>query len=249
MSSWSTLPRRRALIALLALAAVSPACAPPPGPTYVTAEAAPRDRTITVGGSARLELLPDEACIEMIIVARDVAMPKAHARLQEGVTPLLAELRASAGLVVEQGPVRYAPEYESDGHGGPSRLVRHAATAQINVRTKDFARIPDVVGRAAARGLDRVEVVFYSTAMVASKADLRKRALEAAHDKAKAMAETLGVTLGEVVTITEGDARTSSSVGAGNYLDRGAVDAAPDAPAPPGAIPLFTNVGVVYRVK
>lgn len=251
MSSPSILPTIRPLLALVITASWAPACAAPPaaGATYITAEAAPKERTITVGGSARLELVPDEACIEMTIVARDPAISKAHARLRQGVEPLLAELRKTAGLAVEQGAVRYAPEYESDGHGGPSRLVRHAATAQVNVRTHDFARIPEIVGRATEHGLDRVEVVFYSTSIVARKAEVRARALASAQEKARAMAESLGVSLGEVVTIHEGDARMSASVGVGNYLDRGSVDAAPDTPAPPGSIPLFTTVGVVYRVE
>lgn len=249
MSLWSRLFAVRNLALALALVLVGLGCAPAPSPVHVSTEPASRDRTITVSGSARLEVVPDEACIEMTLVGRDAAMPKAHQRLREGVGPLLAELKKIPGLVVEEGPTRYAPEYESDGHGGAARLVRHAASAQINVRTSDFGRIPDIVGRAASQGLDRVEVVLYSTTMVARKAELRARALELAQQKAQAMATALGVSLGEVVTITEGEARSSAAVGVTNYLDRGNVDAAPDAPAPPGAIPLFTSVGVVYRVK
>ncbi len=252
MSFWPSLSVRRSLklvFVLLCGGATLPGCAVPSTPTFISSDVAPRDRTITVGGTAKSELVPDEACIEMTLIARDGAMSKAHARLYESLTPALAELRATSGLIVEEGPIRYNPEYETDGHAGPPRLVRHAATAQVNVRTKDFGRIPEVVGRLAARGLDRVEVVFYATDMAAARADLRKRALEATHTKAKAMAETLGAELGEVITITEGDASMGRSIGTANYLDRGGVDAAPDAPAPPGAIPLFTTVGVVYRVK
>src|SRR5690242_189620 len=105
MSSWSTLRSARASLALLSLVALFPACAAPPGPTYVTAQAAARDRTITVGGTAKLELVPDEACIEMTIAAHDASMPKAHARLRSEVDPLLSELREAKALVVEPGAV------------------------------------------------------------------------------------------------------------------------------------------------
>ena len=54
------------------------------------------------------------------------------------------------------------------------------------MRTRDFAQIPDVIGRASARGLDRVNVVFYSTQVVSKKAEVRAHALEAAHEKARA---------------------------------------------------------------
>ena len=52
------------------------------------------------------------------------------------------------------------------------------------------------------------------------------------------MTRTLGVALGDVVNIVEGDTRTSASVNVSNYVERGAVDRASDVPAPPGAIPL-----------
>jgi uncharacterized protein YggE len=77
------------------------------------------------------------------------------------------------------------------------------------------------------------------------KAVVRVRALEAAREKARAMTEALG----DVVTIVEGDSHTNAAVGVGSYLERSAVDKAPDAPAPPGAIPLSTSVTVVYRLR
>lgn len=217
-------------------------------PTYITAHAAPAERTITVSGTARVELVPNEACIELTLASRDAEMPTAHARLSAGLTALLADLRADDTLRVEQGAVRYAPNYESDSLGR-SHIVGHVATAQVNVRTRDFGRIPDVVGHAAARGLDRVDVVFYATDLVARKAAVRTQALEAARAKAGSMAETLGVSLGDVVTITEGESRTNATIEVANYAAPATTDAVPDAPAPPGAIPLTMTVGVVYRLR
>ncbi len=217
-------------------------------PTYVTAHAAPTERTITVSGTARVELVPDEACIELTLASRDASMPTAHARLSAGLTALLAELRVDQALRVEQGAVRYAPNYESDGLGR-SHLVGHVASAQVNVRTRDFARIPDVVGRAAARGLDRVDVVFYATDLVARKAAVRTQALEAARAKAGAMADTLGVALGDVVTISEGESSTNARIEVANYAAHAVTDSVAGAPAPPGSIPLTMSVSVVYRLR
>jgi uncharacterized protein YggE len=218
------------------------------GPTYLPPPSNPAEHTITVGGSASVDLVPDEACVELTLAARDASMPIAHAALVAGNAALLAELRQRPGLVVEQGAESYAPEYDVDA-AGRSHLARHVASTQVNVRTRDFAQIPDVIGRASARGLERVGVVFYSTAVVARKAEVRTRALDAAREKARAMTATLGVSLGEVVTIQEGDSHASASVGAASYLERSAVDKAPDVPAPPGAIPLSTSVTVVYRLR
>lgn len=235
----------RALLALPALALLA-GCATPG--TYVSTGTSPPEHTITVSGSANADLVPDEACVELTLAARDASMPAAHATLMANDTALLGELRARPGLAVEQGAPTYAPEYDNDA-GGRTHLARYVATSQVNVRTRDFAQIPDVIGRAATRGLERVSVVYYATTIVAKKTEVRASALTAAHQKAVAMSGTLGVGLGDVVTIVEGDSHTASSVSTSNYLERGAVDKAPDTPAPPGSIPLSVSVTVVYRLR
>ncbi len=234
-----------ALVLLLPLPSSLAACA---SPTYLSAQTVPAEHTITVGGSASLDVVPDEACVELTLASRDPAMPAAHAALVANDAALLADLHQRPSLVVEQGATTYSPEYDNDA-SGRSHLARYVASMQINARTRDFTQIPDAIGRAASRGLDRVNVVYYSTLIVGKKAEVRTHALEAAHEKALAMARTLGVSLGEVVTIAEGDTRTNSSVGVSNYVERGAVDKASDVPAPPGAIPLSVSVSVVYGLR
>jgi uncharacterized protein YggE len=229
---------------LLPACSLLAACAP----TYLSPQSVPPEHTISVGGSASLDVLPDEACVELTVTARDAAMLAAHSALVGYTGALLADLRQRPGLVVEEGAVSYGAEYDSDS-GGRSHLARYVASAQVNVRTRDFAQIADVIGRAAPRGLERVGVVYYSSQIVSKKAEVRAHALEAARDKARAMTAALGVSLGDVVTIVEGESHTNASVGTGNYLERGAVDKASDAPAPPGAIPLSVSVAVVYRLR
>ena len=215
--------------------------------TYVTAQSLPPEHTITVAGSASLDVVPDEACIELTLTTRDASMPAAHAALASATAELSKELQSQSGLVVERGAVTYTPEYDVDG--GRSRLARYAASSQVNVRVRDFARIPDVIGRAALHALDRVSVVYYSTTVASKKAEVRAHALEAAHDKARAMTSALGVSLGDVVTVVEGDARANGSTGSSSYLERASVDRASDVPAPPGAVPLSVSVNVVYRLR
>src|SRR5262245_54029063 len=120
--------RARWLAPLFAALTCLPACAQP-GSVHVTTEPGPAEHTITVNGTAQLDVVPNEACIEMTLAARDPSMPAAHARLMEANQALLAELRGRAGLAVEQGAMRYEPRYESDAHGG-THLVGHTASVQ-----------------------------------------------------------------------------------------------------------------------
>lgn len=222
-----------------------PACAAQP--MLVSTQSGPPEHTITVSGSASFDVMPDEACVELTLASRDATMAGAHAALVASNDALVAELRQRPGLAVEQGAPSYAPEYDNDG-SGHSHVARYVASTQVNVRTRDFTQVPDVIGRSSARGLERVGVVYYSTQIAAKKTAVRTEALEAAQQKALAMSAALGVHLGEVVTIVEGDSRGNGSVGSNSYLERAAVDKTPDAPAPPGSIPLSTTVTVVYRL-
>ena len=56
-------PTGTRLAALALWAPVLAACSP----TYVTAQAVPPEHTITVGGTASLDVIPDEACVELTL--------------------------------------------------------------------------------------------------------------------------------------------------------------------------------------
>jgi uncharacterized protein YggE len=239
------LPKPPRFLLSAALLLLLSACATEP--LLLSTQSGPPEHTITVNGSASSDVMPDEACVELTLTARDATMAGAHAALVANNDALVAELRGRPGLAVEPGAPSYGAEYENDG-SGHSHVARYFASTQVNVRTRDFTQVPDVIGRAAARGLERVGVVYYSTQIAGKKAAVRTEALEAAQQKALAMSAALGVHLGEVVTIVEGGSSGNGSVGGNSYLERAAVDKTPDAPAPPGSIPLSTAVTVVYRL-
>lgn len=221
----------------------TPAHAAPP-----VVEAPAPGRSLSVVGTARIDLVPDEACVELTFAARDPAMTKAHAALSANVTAVERALGSKSGLRLEQGATRYSAEYAS--MDSARRLSGYYASQQLNVRTKDFDRIPEVVGLAAAHGLDAVQVVYYDTAMVERKVELREAAIRAAREKAEAMAAAFGVRLGAVRTVREGGGSTGGGFGANINV----YAASPDvddvsAPTAPGSIPLTLSVQVEYDLQ
>ena len=217
-----------------------------PATQYINASASPAQRNVSVTGTARIELVPNESCIELTLSARNVAIGDSHQELMANVSSLLEALSDEAALTVERGAIRYAPYYDDHRSGYPRGIAGHVATAQINVRTQDFERIPQVVAQAATRGLERVDVRFYSTDLVAQKAALRRQALEAARDKASDMAVTLGTSIGEVMSIRESGTSTNAPIAMANYVAAPETDATPSQPSQPGSIPLSISVDVVY---
>lgn len=217
-----------------------------PANHYVSASSPPPSRNVSVTGTARLELVPNESCIELTLSARNVAISDSHQELMAHVDSLIETLSDNDALEVERGAIRYAPYYEDHRTAHGRRIAGHVATAQINVRTQDFERIPAVVAHAATRGLERVNVLFYSTELVAQKAALRRLALEAARDKAGDMAETLGTSIGEVISIRETGASTNAGAAVANNVVMAPMPSPPDQPPQPGSIPLSISVDVVY---
>ncbi|MCA9490724.1 MAG: SIMPL domain-containing protein [Myxococcales bacterium] len=220
------------------------ACAPAT-PTYVSVDGAAPVRTVSVVGTARLEVVPDEACVELTFAARDPSMAKAHGALTTDVKAFTTSVSSMSSVRLEQGATRYETETVADDYGR-RRPAGYRATQRINVRTKDFDQIPEVVGLAASRGLDAVQVVTYDTAMVERKTELRELAMLAAREKAAAMAAGFGATLGPVRTVREGSG-SSGAYGANvaNFVARPDADD-PGTPMAPGAVPLTLSVQVEF---
>lgn len=216
-----------------------------PANHYVTTDSPPPPRNVSVTGTARLDLVPNESCVELTLSANNVAISDSHEELMRHMNSLFDALDDDA-LTVERGAIRYSPYYEDHHSGRVRHIAGHTATAQINVRTQDFERIPEIVARAATRGLERVNVQFYSTEMVAQKAALRRLALEAARDKAADMADTLGTSVGMVISIRETAASTQNRPALANMVVATPTGAAPPQPPQPGSIPLSISVNVVY---
>lgn len=217
-----------------------------PANHYVTANSPPPARNVSVTGTARIDLVPNESCVELTLSARNIAIDAAHGELMRHVDLLIETLDDVDDLSVERGAIRYSPYYE-DHHTSRARIIAgHAATAQINVRTQDFERIPDIITHAATRGLERVNVQFYSTELVEQKAALLRLALQAARDKAGDMAETLGTSVGAVVSIRETAASMHNRPALANMVVAAPTGSAPALPPQPGSIPLSISVDVVY---
>lgn len=219
-----------------------------PVPAPAAAEASSPVRSLTVTGTARVDLVPDEACVELTFAARDPAMGKAHANLVAHVEAFQRAVGSKSGLRLEQGATRYDAEYAPIDSG--RRLSGYHASQQLNVRTKDFDRIPDVVGLAAEHGLDAVQVVYYDTAAVERKSELRAAAIRAAREKAEAMASGFGVKLGAVRTVREGEGASGGRFGANVnfYAAAPEVDTV-SAPVAPGSVPLTLSVEVEFDLQ
>ncbi|CAM3885790.1 SIMPL domain-containing protein [Mycolicibacterium frederiksbergense] len=204
------LPVRVCLALAAAVLAVGvSACDAQSGPVPVGDASAAAARQVTVVGSGEVQGTPDTLTVSaaMEAVAADVtgALNQTSQRQQ-------AVLDALTGAGIEQKDisttqVTLQPQYNSDG----TSIASYRASNAIDVKIRDADRASDILALIVTTGGDntRINSVNYSIADDSALVrDARTRAFEDAKDRAQQYAELSGMSLGDVISISEADGTT-----------------------------------------
>jgi uncharacterized protein YggE len=161
------------------------------------------DQTITATGLGSVETTPDRAELSFGVErqaqnARQ-ALVAASAAIARVVEAVRAQGIAPADIQTQQ--ISIGPNYAEDGR----RIVGYSATASVSVRLNDLGRAGALIDEAVEAGANQV----YGPSLSASDSDERyrealRRAVADARTKAQALASAAGVSLGQVVALTEG---------------------------------------------
>ncbi len=232
------------------LLAVLLACTPPTPPMPPPA---PPVREVSVSGTARINVAPDEATIHLTFEATATGMKKSHTTSANAVQAFKTAVLA-LGLppdALELCSTTDNPNYRWDSS---NRVVSYTSATLLNVKTPDFERVADIVDLAVASGVTAVDVDYHSTKMPEHKKHARELALAAARDKAEQLATGSGAKVGPVLTVSEGGASTSRGYSFGNAFGNVAqtelsesVDA--DGAIAPGTTPLELTVTATYVLE
>src|SRR5262245_61406931 len=115
-------------------------------------DAPPQARTLVVTSSARIGVVPDEACVELVVSHTAPSVLDADTPLRADVRAFLDAARALAGVRTEVGLTELRPEVRRDAFANETRTGFTART-QVNARTRDFNQVTDILRLAAARDL------------------------------------------------------------------------------------------------
>jgi uncharacterized protein YggE len=176
------------------------------------AQAPDETRTITVNGSASVTAVPDRAewsfGVQTQAGSAGDALKKNGAAMQTVIAALKAAGIAAADLRTEQ--VSLFPQTDEKG-----QVISFTASNSVHAVIHDIAKAGSIVDAAAEAGANNL---YGPTLTISDSEDLYEQALGLAYDQAKAKAERLaskaGVTLGRVVSITEGGAAPIAFAGA-----------------------------------
>lgn len=177
-------------------------------------------RSITVTGSAQTAVEPDGVLVEVGISTHDETAAKAKAAndvTSKRVFGLAEEFNIKAEDVkttsVRLDPIRRRKSFR------PYEIVGYDFEVEISFRLTDLSQLESFVDRVAKSGANSVYIGrFQSSQYEKLRAETRLKAVKAAHAKATALAEALGMKIGKPSRISE-DSSLLGGMGGGQFED------------------------------
>lgn len=209
------------------------------------------ERTIAVNGTGKVTAQNDVAMTTVGHSSVDKDVTKAQTENKKVMDPLFKDLKA-LGIEDKDLQSNYSinPEYNYSNDKG-SQLVGYRVNNSVSIKIRDLSKISAVLNLTGKYGATEVGgLSFIVDDMEDLRGEARTKALEDAKSKARELAKTLGVTLGDIVSYNDYDSSPGPM-----YYGRDAlmsekamnVGGGPSALAS-GSQEVTMNVTIVYKI-
>lgn len=212
--------------------------------------AAEEGRVLTVTGQATAEAPADMAVVSLGVVRTEPTAEAAMTGVSAAVGALLDDLTA-AGLAPEDmqtSGFSLRPEYlDRREPGQMPKIDAYTAQNGVTIRVRDLSMLGGLLGDLVAGGANRMQGLSFDVADPAPlMAEARRRAVAEARASAEVLAAAAGLTLEDIVSITEG----GGGGGPMPYARGGMMleAAAMDVPVAEGAISRSATVTIVWTL-
>ena len=169
--------------------------------------AAAAPATLTVTGEGRVAQAPDMASVSLGVTTEGKTAAEALAANSTALAAVMARL-TQAGIApgdLQTSGLSLNPNWQNDSSTGGSRISGYIASNMLTVRVRALDGLGNVLDAAVKDGANTLNGVNFGLADPSPvEAEARKRAVADAKARAAVLAEAAGVTLGPIVTITEG---------------------------------------------
>ncbi len=215
------------------------------------------ENTITVDGDAEIFAAPDIATISFGASSTMKELKDAQAEVEKNSSAAIEAVKA-LGIDTKDIQTTYYnayPQYDyrcgQFGCGGSNgTLTGYQVTQTTTVKVRDLAKVSQIIGAVGTAKVSDIQGPNFDIENKdALQTEARKEAIKEAKEKAKILADQLGVRLGRIVSFNEG--------GYGGPIMYAKAEMAMDAggantPAPTietGQNRIYSSVSIVYRVK
>lgn len=204
-------------------------------------------RQITVTGEGRVAAAPDLAWINVGVTHTAETAAEAVAQMSAGMQGVMDRL-TGAGIAladIQTGQLSLYPTYaDSDRYDATPVVNGYTASIAVDVRVRDLAAVGAILDAVVADGANtfggiRFDLDDPSEAYAAA----RRAAVADGRAKAELYADAAGVTLGEIVTLSENGGYASPVMAAPRLeADMASV------PVAPGEVSYSASVMMVYAI-
>ncbi len=163
-------------------------------------------RLVTATGDAEVRVAPDEVVVTLGVETEDPKLDMAKSQNDDIVRQVLERLQGF-GIAAEHIQTEYigiSPTYDYSSSYSVPRLKGYGVRKTIVVTLSDLSKFEDLLSGVLEAGANYVHnVEFRTTELRKYRDQARALAIQAAKEKATALAGELDQGLGEPVTITE----------------------------------------------
>jgi uncharacterized protein len=212
--------------------------------------APPHPSTIRVVARATVAVNPDRAELDLGVTTDKKTATAATAENQRKMEQVLAALKkeVGAGGEVKTSELSVSPRFGEPRRGQPNPpILGYTVTNTVLVRVADTKAVGRLLDRAFELGANTVQRVAFT---LKDPEAAQNAALRAASAKARArattMADGLGLRVGQVISVSEGD-RAVPDLVSGNIMAEGE-DRVRSTPIEPGSVEVTATVTVIFAL-
>ncbi len=161
--------------------------------------------TITVSATGAVTLIPDVARVSVGVTVTKPTVKAARNAAGAAMNAIIDSLKA---LGIDEKDIKTTgidlnPQYDNSGR----KIVGYQMSERLQITVRDLDKAGDVVDTATAKGATNVDGMWFEVSDPAKAMDqARAAAITQARTSAAAMAAAAGVSLGDVVSISESSA-------------------------------------------
>jgi uncharacterized protein len=232
------------LIALLVLAAALSAC----GPSTLTLQPQPPQRTVTVTGSGRVTLTPDLAYISIGVHTENASAREAvssnNAQAQAVVAAIQGFGVQAKDIQTTDFSIYPQPQYDNTGkQTGLLYLVNNT----VYVTLRDLTKLGSLLDSTVSSGANNISSIQFDVVdKTAALSQARQAAVADARKQADELTKAAGVTVGDVQTISYYDTTAPVTL---QYAKADMAAGAGSVPVQAGSMQVSTTVTIVYGLK
>jgi uncharacterized protein len=166
-------------------------------------------RAITVTASGTVAVVPDQARLSSGVTSEGDTAREALTANTAAMGKVIGELK-SAGIDakdIQTSSFRVEPKYTRPAEGQAPTIDGYSVTNDVQVLVRDLDKLGEILDRLVTAGANQSSGLSFEVSKAETALDeARKQAVANARRRAELYATAAGASVGEVLTITEGEA-------------------------------------------